>query len=110
MGTIGTVNETAIVTLFDIATFEALLDESVLAPDDPEHNGRWAHTVSPERSWDIYRVEVTRGVPPVCGSERLAYQEEYAAEYWFFHSGGEDLWTSIDIQGDESLKNTKAFI
>lgn len=112
MGTIGTVNDTAVVTLFDIATFQAHLFESVLAPNDPEKNGRWAHSVSPERSWDIYRVEVAGGIPPICGDEELVFEKEYAAEYWFFHWGGEDLWTSIDHgdDADETLENAKASI
>ncbi|KAK4936553.1 hypothetical protein LTR10_022602 [Elasticomyces elasticus] len=97
MGTIGTINDTAIVTLFEIATFAALPYESLLAPVDPDNNGRWGHSTSPGKSWDIYRVEVAGGAPPVCGSEELEYTKDYAAEYWFFHSGGEDLWTDINI-------------
>ncbi|KAH0845969.1 hypothetical protein AYO21_01359 [Fonsecaea monophora] len=97
MGTIGTVNDTAIITLFDIATFEALPYESVLAPDNPGSNSRWAHSVSPKGDWDIYRVEVAGGTPPVCDSQRLMAEEEYTAEYWFFYSGGEDIWTPNDI-------------
>jgi hypothetical protein len=96
MGTIGTINDTAIVTLFEITTFAALPYESVLAPSDPDNNGRWAHSVSPEKSWDVYRVEVAGGAPPVCGDQALAYEKEYAAEYWFFHSEGEDLFTDIN--------------
>lgn len=110
MGTIGTINDTAIVTLFDIATFEALPYESVLAPNNPSENGRWARSISPQKSWDIYRVEVAGGAPPVCGTEGLAYEKEYAAEYWFFHSTGEDLWTSINITTAGKPGDTKAFI
>ncbi|KIW11486.1 hypothetical protein PV08_10786 [Exophiala spinifera] len=95
MGTIGTDNNTAIVTLFDISTFEAIPLESVLAPNYPRENGRWAHSVSPGKSWEIYRVEVVGGSPPVCGREIANYEREYAAEYWFFHSEGEDLWTGV---------------
>ncbi|KAJ9638019.1 hypothetical protein H2204_004610 [Knufia peltigerae] len=95
MGTIGTDNNTAIVTLFDIATFEAIPVDSVLAPNDPKENGRWAHSISPGKSWEVYRVEVVGGSPPVCGREVASYEREYAAEYWFFHSDGEDLWTNI---------------
>jgi len=105
MGTIGTINNTAIVTLFDIATFEALPSEWVQAPNDPTNNGQWAHSTSPGKSWDVYRVEVSGGGLPVCGSQALAIETDYAAEYWFYHSGGEDLWTSIDDDPDDSGRN-----
>ncbi|OQV02962.1 hypothetical protein CLAIMM_08069 [Cladophialophora immunda] len=113
LGTIGTVNDTAIVTLFDIATFEALPYESVLAPEDPTSNSRWAHSVSSKRDWDIYRVEVAGGAPPICDSQRIMAEEEYTAEYWFFYSGGEDLWTPNDVKREEDLIdsiNLPAFI
>jgi hypothetical protein len=101
MGTIGTDNGTAIVTLFEIATFEALTYESVLAPDQPDDNGRWAHSVSPKRDWDIYRVETAGGTPPICDGSAFMAEKEYTAEYWFFHYGGEDLWTSNDFKREE---------
>jgi hypothetical protein len=93
MGTIGTDNNTAIVTLFEVATFEALPYESVLSPDSPDENSRWAHSVSPKREWDIYRVETVGGTPPICDGKGFVAEKEYTAEYWFFYSGGEDLWT-----------------
>ena len=92
MGTIGTDNGTAIVTLFDIAAFEALPFESVLPPDNPDNNGRWGHSVSPKREWDIYRVETAGGTTPICDGKSYMVEKEYTAEYWFFYSGGEDLW------------------
>lgn len=101
MGTIGTDNKTAIITLFEVATFEALPYESVLPPDDPDDNGRWAHSVSPKRDWDIYRVETKGGTPPICDGTRFIAEKEYAAEYWFFYTGGEDLWTPNDIKREE---------
>jgi len=110
MGTIGTINDTAIVTLFDIATFAALPYESVLAPNDPTENGEWAHSVSPGRSWDVYRVEVAGGTPPTCGTEGYVFEKEYAAEYWFYHSTGEDLWTSINPAENGTPEKRKALI
>ncbi|KAJ9603841.1 hypothetical protein H2200_011362 [Cladophialophora chaetospira] len=101
IGTIGTDNNTAIVTLFEIATFEALPYESVLPPTDSEDNGRWAHSVSRKRDWDMYRVETAGGTPPICNGERFMAEKEYAAEYWFFNSGGEDLWTPNDVKREE---------
>ena len=101
MGTIGTDNKTAIVTLFEVATFEALPYESVFSPDNPEYNGRWAHSVSPKRDWDIYRVETAGGAPPICDGKRFMAEKEYTAEYWFFYSGGEDLWTPIEVKREE---------
>ncbi|KAI1609963.1 hypothetical protein EDD36DRAFT_61237 [Exophiala viscosa] len=97
MGTIGTINNTAIVTLFEIATFAATSFESILAPNDPEYNGPWGHSISPRKSWDVYRVEVAGGAPPLCGSEKLEYSSDYAAEYWFFHAGREGLWADINV-------------
>jgi len=109
-GTIGTDNNTAIVTLFEIATFEAIADESILAPNDPDENGRWAHSTSPGKSWDIYRVEVVGGGPPVCGSENTTYEKDYAAEYWFFHSEGEDLWTDVYMNDQGDATKTRVLI
>lgn len=101
MGTIGTINDTAIITLFDIATFEAYAYETVLPPEDMISNGRWAHSRSPAKSWDIYRVEMAGGAPPTCGDVAAVMEVRYAAEYWFYHSGGEDLWTDVDDQNSE---------
>ena len=114
MGTIGTDNDTAIVTLFEIATFEALAYETVLPPDDPRFNGRWAHSHSPKRSWDVYRVEMAGGAAPVCDHQATTLEVGYAAEYWFYHSKGEDLGTDIDNDDPDDpsgdLRNTKIMI
>ena len=112
MGTIGTVNGTAIVTLFEIATFEALSYESVLPPVNPDEDGRWAHSVSPKRDWDVYRVETAGGTPPICDGGRFMSEKEYTAEYWFFYSGREDLWTPNDIKRGELVEtqDVPAFI
>lgn len=96
MGTIGTINNTAIVTLFEVATFEARPYEFVLPPADLASNGVWAHSRSRAYSWDIYRVEVAGGAPPVCGNQATTMEIGYAAEYWFYHSEGEDLLTDVD--------------
>lgn len=101
IGAIGTVNNTAIITLVEIATFEAWAYESVLAPSDPSVDGRWAHSVSPHRSWDVYRVEMTGGAPPACTGEARTLEVGYAAEYWFYHSAGEDLKTDTDNEDSE---------
>lgn len=104
MGTIGTINDTAIITLFEIATFEARAYETVLPPEDMISNGRWAHSRSPAKSWDIYRVEMAGGTPPTCGDTATTVEVGYAAEYWFYHSEGEDLWTDIDDQNSEDAQ------
>jgi hypothetical protein len=97
MGTIGTINNTAVVTLFKEATFEARPYESVGPPNEPDDNGRWAHSISPGRSWDIYRVETVGGATPICDKRNSDVIEvEYAAEYWFYHARGEDLETIDD--------------
>ncbi|EXJ60308.1 hypothetical protein A1O7_04460 [Cladophialophora yegresii CBS 114405] len=112
MGTIGTDNNTAIVTLFEIATFEALPYESVLPPDHTDEDGRWAHSVSRKRDWDIYRVKTSGGTPPTCDGTRFMAEKEYTAEYWFFYGGGEDLWTPTDVKREESTiaQSMPAFI
>lgn len=112
LGTIGTINTTAIVTLFDIATFEAIPFETVLPPDDVDENGRWAHSVSRKRDWDVYRVETTGGTPPICTGGRYMSEKEYTAEYWFFYSGGEDLWTPNGMKREETMmtEETASFI
>jgi hypothetical protein len=110
IGTIGTDNGTAIITLFEIATFEALPYESVLPPEKADDNGRWAHSVSPKRDWDIYRVETAGGTPPICDGKKFMAEKKYTAEYWFFYSGGEDLWTPNDIKREELPRTYDAFI
>jgi hypothetical protein len=94
-GTIGTDNGTAIIEIFEIATFEALPYETILPPEDPDDDVRWAHAVSPNgRAWDIYRVETRGGVQPYCDGRRYMTEKPYTAEYWFYYSGGNDLWTT----------------
>lgn len=99
IGTIGTVNDTAIITLVEIATFEVRAYESILPPNDPMINGRWAHSVSPLRSWDVYRVQMAGGAAPICAEQAETLEIGYAAEYWFYHSAGEDLKT--DVEADD---------
>lgn len=103
-GTIGTINDTAIVTLFEIATFEARPYEFVLPPEDLAYNGVWAHSRSRANSWDIYRVEVAGGVAPTCGSQATTLEVGYAAEYWFYHSEGEDLLTDAAADDSEDMQ------
>lgn len=114
IGTIGTINDTAIVTLFQIATYEARAYETVLPPQDVTSTGRWAHSRSPGKSWDIYRVEMAGGGAPICEKQAITLEVGYAAEYWFYHSEGEDLWTDIDDQDSEDAqgdsRNTRMMI
>ena len=85
MGSIGTLNATAVITLYDIDTFEVSRSETVLAPENPDKNAMWSHTWSANNTWDIYRVETYGGrPPPLCKGQPDVIEIEYAAEYWFY--------------------------
>ena len=86
IGAIGTLDGTAVVTLYEIDTFEANLVETLPSPDDPATNGLWAHSRSPENDWEMYRVQMVGGaVPATCDGQTGTFDIEYAAEYWFYH-------------------------
>jgi hypothetical protein len=85
MGSIGTLDGTAVITLYDIDTFEAAQSETVLAPEETEKNAMWSHAWSNDRLWDVYRVETYGGRPPAtCRGQADVIEIEYAAEYWFY--------------------------
>lgn len=87
MGTIGTLNSTAVITLYDIDTFEVTRSETLLAPDSPEKNAMWSHAYSADGTWEIYRVETFNGRPPAtCIKPEDSIEIEYAAEYWFYRN------------------------
>ncbi len=86
IGAIGTLNGTAVLTLYEIDTFEVNLAETLPAPDDPDTNGLWAHSSSLEDDWEMYRVEMVGGaVPSTCEGQGGTFDVQYAAEYWFYH-------------------------
>jgi hypothetical protein len=86
IGTIGTLNETAVVTLFEIDTFQPFLEEAVSAPNDPKNNGLWAHSRTWDNEWEMYRVQMVGGaVPQTCADMDSSFDVRYASEYWFYH-------------------------
>ncbi|ETN37845.1 uncharacterized protein HMPREF1541_07468 [Cyphellophora europaea CBS 101466] len=85
MGSVGTLDNTAVITLYDIATFRARPLESVSSPNDTAVNGLWSHSVSSDLAWEIYRVEMAGGaVPGTCLGQPDEFNIEYVAEYWFY--------------------------
>lgn len=87
VGAIGTLDGTAVVTLYEIDTFEVNLVETLPSPDDPETNGLWAHSRSLENDWEMYRVEMIGGaVSSTCDGQTGTFDVQYAAEYWFYYS------------------------
>jgi Protein of unknown function (DUF3455) len=88
IGTIGTLNGSAVVTLYEIDTFDAYVLETIPSPDDPDNNGLWAHSRSKsDFDWEMYRVEMVGGkVPAICAGQPDSFDIEYAAQYWFYHS------------------------
>jgi hypothetical protein len=89
VGSIGTLGDFAVFTLYDIDTFQARAVDSIRSPDDPAHNGDWARSDSvpsiDSDSWTVYRVEVAGGVvPPTCANHSSDVVVEYVAEYWLY--------------------------
>ncbi|RMZ91943.1 hypothetical protein DV736_g833, partial [Chaetothyriales sp. CBS 134916] len=85
MGIIGTLDGAAVITLFDIDTFEVYLSEHVLAPDDQGKNAIWSRSCSADGTWEVYRVETSGGQPPAsCQGQPAVMEIECAAEYWFY--------------------------
>lgn len=85
MGSVGTLESTAVITLYNIDTFRATLYETVASPVNASFNGLWSHSVSPDRGWDIYRVEMAGGaVPQTCADQPSDVDVDYVAEYWFY--------------------------
>ena len=89
LGTVGTLNGSAVLTLYDIVTFETVLEQKLAAPDDPMNNGLWARSRSLDHTWEMYRVEMAGGsVPATCQGLDNSFEVNYAAEYWFYHIRG----------------------
>ncbi len=85
MGSIGTLNGTAVISLYDIDTFEVPHSETVLAPENPDKNAMWSHAWSANSTWEVYRIETYGGrPPPLCKGQPDVIEIEYAAEYWFY--------------------------
>ena len=85
LGSIGTLDDAAVITLYDIDTFEVSVFESVNPPGNASEDGLWSHSVSPDFEWDVYRVETARGaVPKICAGQNVTLDIEYVAEYWFY--------------------------
>lgn len=86
MGSIGTLDETAVITLYNIATFRVDLTETIKSPTNASFNGLWSYSVSPDSSWQVYRVEMAGGaVPTICSNQPANVSVGYVAEYWFYH-------------------------
>ena len=89
LGTLGTLNGSAVLTLYDIVTFETVLEQKLAAPDDQTTNGLWARSRSLDHTWEMYRVEMAGGaVPATCEGLNDSFEVNYAAEYWFYHIEG----------------------
>ncbi|RMD40977.1 hypothetical protein DV735_g4158, partial [Chaetothyriales sp. CBS 134920] len=85
MGSIGTLEDTAVITLYDIDTFEVNVAEQVLAPDDADKNALWSRSCSADGTWEVYQVETSGGRPPAsCQGQPAVFEIEYASEYWFY--------------------------
>jgi hypothetical protein len=87
MGSIGTLDNMAVITLFNIDTFRATLKETIKSPTNASYNGLWSHSVSPDDTWEIYRVEMAGGAVPIdcVGQPNGDISADYVAEYWFYH-------------------------
>ena len=87
MGSIGTLESTAVVMLYDISTFRVSVSETIKSPSNSSFNGLWVHSVSPDQAWEVYRVEMAGGaVPAICADQPGgALTAEYVAEYWVYH-------------------------
>lgn len=86
MGSIGTLDSTAVITLYSIDTFRGTLQETIKSPENASFNGLWSYSTSSDQSWEFYRVEMAGGaVPRTCAGQPSAMSVEYVAEYWFYH-------------------------
>lgn len=87
MGSIGTLETTAVVTLYEIATFRLSPSETIKSPTNASFNGLWSRSISPDQAWEVYRVEMAGGaIPSTCAGQRSgAITAEYVAEYWVYH-------------------------
>lgn len=86
MGSVGTLDSSAVITLYNIDTFRATLFETVESPVNASFNGLWSHSASPDHAWDVYRVEMAGGaVPETCADQPSDINIDYVAEYWFYH-------------------------
>jgi hypothetical protein len=85
MGSIGTLDDLAVITLFDIDTFMVSPYEWVYPPSNPDFDGLWSHSVSEGFEWEVYRVEMAGGfIPRTCADQNVTIFTEYVAEYWFY--------------------------
>lgn len=85
MGSIGTLDDLAVITLLDIDTFQVSPFENVYPPGNASVDGLWSHSVSGGGEWEVYRVEMVGGAIPVtCANQNVTIHVEYAAEYWFY--------------------------
>jgi hypothetical protein len=89
MGSVGTLDGSAVFTLYDIDTFQAHVVDTIRSPYDAVHNGDWGRSDSipsaGSDSWTVYRVEMAGGlVPPTCANHSTDFVIEYVAEYWLY--------------------------
>jgi len=86
IGTIGTLPKGSVFTLYNLATFETTVLESIPPPEAPEFDAWWVYSTSLDSTWDVYRVETAGGaVPASCQGQNAKFELIYAAEYWFYH-------------------------
>lgn len=85
IGSIGTLDGLAVLTLYEIDTFTAEPAEAVKSPKDQAVNGLWSHSLGQDSEWEVYRVEMAGGaVPDICAGQNVTFDSEYVAEYWFY--------------------------
>lgn len=86
IGFINTLQGTAVADLFNVGAIAISVQEKINSPQLPTLNLEWAHEVSTDAEWDVYRVETVGGrAPATCAGEEGDFQTDYAAEYWFYH-------------------------
>lgn len=85
MGSIGTLDSLAAITLLDIDTFQVSPYEWMWPPGNRSIDGKWSHSVSEGFEWEVYRVEMTGGaIPIICDEQNVTIEADYVAEYWFY--------------------------
>lgn len=85
IGTITTIDKETSINLSNVGMISATVRDTVNAPADPLLNLPWAHIVSHDLSWNIYRVETALGGSPLTCDGRDTIETVFAAEYWFYH-------------------------
>lgn len=87
IGRIFTDHEEQVVELDNLDSFSVHVEEAINAPEDPVFNERWAHSLSTDGTWDVYRVETFGGAQPLyCAGQNETITIGYASEYWFYHA------------------------